>query len=43
MISGEKCAVLVDSQLINDQDIEGLELLLREHVQLAPSKCSIYI
>ena len=43
MITGDKCAILVDPQLIDKQDIAGLELLLKEHVQLAPTDCSIYI
>lgn len=28
IISGEKCMLLIDSRLINEQDIAGLELLL---------------
>lgn len=43
MVSGEKCALLVDPQLIDDQDIPGLERLLKSHVQLAPANCSIFI
>ena len=43
MLSGDKTAILADPKLIDDQDIPGLERLLREHVQLAPSDVSIYI
>lgn len=43
ILTGEKCALLVDPQLIDDQDIPGLERLLRQHVELAPSDVSIFI
>ena len=43
MVTGEKCTLLVDSKLIVEQDIAGLEVLLRDYVELAPSDCSIYI
>ena len=32
MVSGEKCTLLVDSKLIVEQDVEGLEVVLRDYV-----------
>ena len=43
IVSGEKCVLMVDPQLIDNQDIPGLERLLRKNVQLAPSNVSIYL
>lgn len=43
MISGDKCMILVDPKLIDDQDIPGLERLLKTRVQLAPADVAIYI
>ena len=43
MVTGEKRPLLVDSRLIVEQDINALEVLLRDHVQLAPHDCQIFI
>ena len=43
LVSGEKCALLVDSKLLHNEDTEGLERLLKDHVELAPKGVSIYI
>lgn len=43
MVTGEKCVLMVDPKLIDDQDLPGLERLLRQQVQLAPSDVSLYI
>jgi DNA-binding protein YbaB len=43
MLSGEKCALMIDPRLIDEKDIPALEHMLREHVQLAPANVSIYI
>jgi len=43
MVSGDRCPLLVDPKLIDDQDIAGLERLLQTRVPLAPSDCSIFI
>ena len=43
IVSGEKCVLMVDPQLIDNQDIPGLERLLSKNVKLAPSKVSIYL
>lgn len=43
MVSGEKCGLLVDSKLLRNEDVEGLERLLKDHVDLAPKGVSIYI
>lgn len=43
MVSSAKCALLVDPALIDEQDMAGLELLLKEKVCLAPSDVTIYI
>jgi len=32
MISGEKCSLMVDTKLLNDQDIPGLERLLKARI-----------
>ena len=41
--SGEKCGLLIDSKLLDSEDVKGLERLLKEHVDLAPKGVSIYI
>ena len=43
MITGEKCVLMVETKLIDDQDLPALERLLRQQVQLAPSDVSLYI
>jgi len=43
MLSGEKCVLMVDPKLLNDQDIPGLERLLKSRVELAPADVAIYI
>ena len=44
MVSGDKRTILlIESKLLEDEDIPGLEKLLSEHVQLAPRDCSIFI
>lgn len=43
MVSGEKCPLLVDPKLIDEQDIAGLERLLKNRVKLASADCSIFI
>ena len=43
MISGDKCMIIVDPKLLDDQDIPGLEKLLKNRVKLAPADVSIYI
>ena len=32
MISGEKCVLMVDPKLLDDQDIPGLERVLKDRV-----------
>ena len=43
IVSEEKQALLVQDSLIDNQDMAGLERLLRTRVQLAPSNVSIYL
>lgn len=43
IVTGEKLALLVEPELIDQQDVAGIEKLLRAKVKLAPSDCSIYI
>ena len=43
IVSEEKCALLVEDSLIDNQDIAGLERLLRTRVSLAPANVSIYL
>ena len=43
MVSGDKCPLMVDPKLIDEQDIAGLERLLRKRVKLPASDVSIYI
>ena len=43
MSTDQKTAIIVDPKLIDEQDLPGLERLLRERVQLAPSNVSIFI
>ena len=43
MLTDEKCSIMVSPKMIDQQDLAGLEALLRKHVQLAPSDVSIYL
>ena len=43
MITGKKCMLMVDPKLIDDQDLPGLERLLRKQVPLASSNVSLFI
>ena len=43
IVTGDKQAILVEPRLIDEQDMAGLENLLKEHVQLASGECSIYL
>ena len=43
MGTDQKTAIMVDPQLIDEQDMPGLERLLRERVQLAPAGVQIFI
>lgn len=43
MITDQKCVMLVDPQLLDDRDLPGLQKLLRQHVELAPSDVSLNI
>ena len=35
MLTDEKCSIMVSPQMIDQQDLAGLESLLRKHVELA--------
>lgn len=43
MLTGEKCVLMVEPELIDEQDVPALEVLLRKKVDLAPSDVSIFI
>ncbi len=43
IVTGEKRALLVDPKLIDDQDMAGLEQILKDKVRLSPQGSSIYI
>ena len=43
MLTGEKCVLMVEPTLIDEQDVPALEALLRKRVDLAPSDVSIFI
>ena len=43
IVTGEKRALLVDPKLIDDQDMVGLQEILKDKVRLSPQGSSIYI
>ena len=43
MLTNEKCSLIVQPKMIDEQDLAGLEALLREHVELEPTGVNIYL
>ena len=43
ILTGDKTMLMVDPKLIDEQDVPGLEKLLRDKVELADSDVSIFI